>query len=612
MSHDAHNDSASGTPLAEIEEYEPLFKDEEKEDAKRPLTAADHLKRPELEKHRFPSHDIWEDTPDSLRLETTVEHEQEPEETPTQSRPSTSSAAMFETPEKEAARKGEILESERLDFLSDPSKGYAKPKFATHLREEAGRPGMRQRFPSHDIWEDTPDSLRLETTVDAPQSPQDEPSPIEPRSLASIATNTMNVQGAGRPSSLATTAPVIPSRPGQVTENQQQPSVPSVPARPVRAHQVPTFDIEPSSEKPTEASPTDRKAPSIPDRPKPQIPARPARGSGDDHPSGATATGVDAGSPTSSDKSISAASQPKPAAPPRPATSSSKFASLKAGFMNDLNSRLQLGPQAPPKPQPTAEDAAAQDEEKAPLSDARKGRAKGPARRKPAASGVEDETSSATPSTGAKFSITTPWTVWSISSSVSQADLTLGNHAKAHTPNAPQLNEHPTASPLARNTAGESLQSAADAPKTTSGALAHGGDAAMDARAHAEESAKRDELAGYREASIGAPGDVPEQDAEKPLSAYVTLLPQREAAKSQQHEEQHEQQHGSHSEAQVEDFDVPGAFPEEEEAGSSAKNAMTSHGMQTGEMVVNAGGDKRTVYLQGEAQTGADAIAPAS
>ena len=41
---------AESTPLEDLEEYEPLFPDEERSGAaaKKPLTAADRLKRPEL------------------------------------------------------------------------------------------------------------------------------------------------------------------------------------------------------------------------------------------------------------------------------------------------------------------------------------------------------------------------------------------------------------------------------------------------------------------------------------------------------------------------------------------------------------------------------------
>ena len=72
----------------------------------------------------------------------------------------------------------------------------------------------------------------------------------------------------------------------------------------------------------------------------------------------------------------------KPTVPARPG--GSKIAALQAGFMSDLNNRLKLGPQGPQKPaEPTEEEKV---EEKAPLADARKARAKGPARRKPAVS----------------------------------------------------------------------------------------------------------------------------------------------------------------------------------------------------------------------------------
>jgi len=64
----------------------------------------------------------------------------------------------------------------------------------------------------------------------------------------------------------------------------------------------------------------------------------------------------------------------------------SKIAALQAGFMSDLNQRLRLGPQAPKKEEPTAEEEVEEVKEKAPLSDARKGRARGPQRRAPAKS----------------------------------------------------------------------------------------------------------------------------------------------------------------------------------------------------------------------------------
>jgi len=58
---------------------------------------------------------------------------------------------------------------------------------------------------------------------------------------------------------------------------------------------------------------------------------------------------------------------------------------MQSSFMNDLNSRLKLGPKAPPAKEPESEA----EEEKAPLVDAHKSRAKGPARRKPAGAAVD-------------------------------------------------------------------------------------------------------------------------------------------------------------------------------------------------------------------------------
>jgi hypothetical protein len=58
---------------------------------------------------------------------------------------------------------------------------------------------------------------------------------------------------------------------------------------------------------------------------------------------------------------------------------------LQSGFMLDLNKRLQLGPQAPKKEEVVPVETE-EEKEKAPLVDARKGRARGPARRAPAKS----------------------------------------------------------------------------------------------------------------------------------------------------------------------------------------------------------------------------------
>jgi hypothetical protein len=166
ISHDdAHHGSGVGTPLEEIEEYEPLFSEEDEK--KRAAAMADKLKkRPGLAQHHFPSQDIWEDTPDSLRYTADVD-------TPEEARAAASvqqvpAASLFESPEKEQNRITQNPET----MLSD-NKTFAKPHFKPGVQNEHiyGRPGIN-RFPSSDIWEDSPDSMRLETTVGGPQEPE--------------------------------------------------------------------------------------------------------------------------------------------------------------------------------------------------------------------------------------------------------------------------------------------------------------------------------------------------------------------------------------------------------------------------------------------------------
>ena len=442
ISHDDREDIH--TPLEDVEEYEPLFPEDENKTTMRLNNTADRFKqRPDI-KRRFPSQDIWEDTPNSLQLQATVSTpEPEPESLVDQSSqvPKTPSAT-FETPEAEAARKGVVSEEDRAKLIPKEER-WAKSNFKPHLRDEMERPGLKQRFPSRDIWEDSPDSARLETTVDGPQS-EELRSPQDAGLEAGAVVITSGRPDEGKISgkqpregatagAAAVEKPSIPPRPvksknAEAPPESASPVPPSVPARPAqRLHQVPPADIPPSktfiksplSEKP--ASPTEtREAPGLPAKSKPQVPARPTKPESRDggplsKTTSATSIGSNDGSidaPSSISKSIAPqppVPKPKPAIPARPL--GGKIAALKAGFLSDLDKRLQLGPQAPPKPQEKAmEDDQA---EKAPLADARKGRAKGPARRKPAASpSAADETKT----TVRKLEIVEPWTVWQISS----------------------------------------------------------------------------------------------------------------------------------------------------------------------------------------------------
>jgi hypothetical protein len=384
ISHEERPGSGMGTPLEEIEEYEPLFPED---DDKNAAPTKKFPSRPGLAQHHFPSQDVWEDTPASLQFTTSVETP-EPSHDATASNESPPPAAVFETPEQEQKRR-----QAGGSMLSD-SKTFVKPHFRPGVQGEVERPGV-QRFPSHDIWEDTPDSMRLETTVSGPQEPEIM-SPDDERPTTTALPHSQDDNNARATTGMTQLMrPHIPSRPVRSSKLSQDitPEIAPVDTQDSRAKEVPDLGAL------TESSPTKTRAPSIPDRPKPTIPARPSR------------------SPKPDDsRAISPEQTPvpkaKPAVPARPANS--KFANLKSGFMNDLASRIQLGPTGPPpkpkEPEPELE------EPKAPLVDARKSRAKGPARRKPAASpsGAAAAPPTAKPLT---FSFSTPITVWHIDAS---------------------------------------------------------------------------------------------------------------------------------------------------------------------------------------------------
>ncbi|KAI9725282.1 MAG: hypothetical protein M1828_003297 [Chrysothrix sp. TS-e1954] len=457
--HDHHD---TGTPLEEIEEYEPLFVDD---DDGRKIAVPDKLKhRLDLEKRRFPSQDIWEDTPTSLQLQTTVETpEQSPQIKQMSPSDTNKTSSTFEHPDKEQERKGEVLESERLDFLSDERKGFAKPKFGTHLQEEAShRPGMSQRFPSRDIWEDTPDSLSLHTTVGGTSPPEAQKMPA-----TSSMTQIVSKENDREEASLAG-KPAVPDRP---TRTKPQSAVATT-VQTARQGSGSSDTTSPSDSKVT--SPTERRAPSIPDRPKPQVPARPARTSGTarsmEEPSTDLSKQASQTSTGSNDESALASSPPtktKPTVPSRPHAGSSKIASLKAGFMNDLNSRLQLGPQPSKVPAASAEekDEPREVEEK-PLADARKGRARGPARRKPAVSPDPSTANAAAPGSDVKLSIATPKTTWHIPNDV-HAMLHVGIPMAHHSPSTSAPSATVMDSSIAPEAASAAITETSNMPTTS-------------------------------------------------------------------------------------------------------------------------------------------------
>ncbi|KAL8670292.1 MAG: hypothetical protein Q9168_005162 [Polycauliona sp. 1 TL-2023] len=588
-SHDDREDLH--TPLEDVEEYEPLFPDDDGKDT-HSNPAVERFKRREMMKRRFPSQDIWEDTPNSLQLQATVSTPEPTEETAVTG--SKQPSATFESPEVEGARKGEATEAERVKMIPREER-LAKSSFKPHIRDEMHRPGMIQRFPSRDIWEDSPDSARLETTVDGPQD-TDVTSPVEDDGLKAGAV----VQTSGRPSeaklmgnqtregatagSAAIEKPTIPPRPTKhkaenadvVTQSPVQ-----LPARPPRRlHQVPPAEIPPPPTKSAETSPTEtRKAPTLPDRPKPQVPARPAktvaRDSSESVPLSKTtsATSTGSGGPREEARGLTSpppAPKPKPSVPARPA--GGKIAALKAGFMSDLNKQLQVGPQGPKKEEKPVEEEEKEAEEKAPLADARKGRARGPARRKPVTAST-----SATREQGesqvdvSKWAIRAPQAIWE-----SENGSIIIISSKAASPQ-PLTDNIP--SPIERP----------EAPTPTAAATAHG----------------------------DITGDVPA------MEALGEAIPSTEKISA------NEELHSSHDPSAVKEAEISDLLQDDPQAhkttlsesetltsmapATTAPPDMTSESIQTGttEVAENAGPEKQeklTAYLGGEAQKGEDII----
>ncbi|KAK4902768.1 hypothetical protein LTR27_000707 [Elasticomyces elasticus] len=395
ISHDEHHGSGLGTPLEEIEEYEPLFPEEEDEEGQPKKVAK---KRPGLAEHHFPSQDVWEDTPSSLQYQAYV-HTPEPEAQATseQTNPvDANPAKVFETPEQEEARKTE----NPADMTSD-SKTFSKPHFKPGVMDDLnnGRPGMQRRFPSQDIWEDTPDSATFTTTVSSPQMDEARSPPEDRPTTAAMPGSHEDETSRSTTGFTQVARPSVPSRPERKSKLAQEIKPDSDP----REKEVPDLGS-------TKEQVPDRTKPMIPERPKPSVPARPTRGSNSDSAEGAPLSkpmsAASAGSGVANDTVTSPPAQKvKPAVPARPA--GSKIAALQSGFMNDLNNRLKLGPQGPPPKvkEPETEDL---DTPKEALTDARKSRAKGPARRKPAAS------PSAAGFSSSDFSFSTPTTLWHI------------------------------------------------------------------------------------------------------------------------------------------------------------------------------------------------------
>lgn len=372
------------TPLEDVEEYEPLFPEDEGSAPNKEQLTPDQI---EKMKHRFPSKDIWEDAPSSAHYTATVSTPDLAEE---ESKKDVPSRQYAETPAHLWARRQEELAEKELTHPDAFLWRNQKPTWIGHqphlAQEVAQRPKNSHKFPSRDIWEDTPDSLKLETTVSGPQA--EAPSPVDNK------------------------PPELPGRPQRKpTDSQEKPGVP---------------------ERPKSKSPEETSKPAIPDRPKPQIPARPAKAS---PPPAAAST--DAPAPKA-----------KPPVPARPM--GNKIAALQAGFMSDLNKKLGLGPKPPKPKEEEKEEAAEEPKEKAPLADARKGRARGPQRRAPAAVSPAPAPASSSASSDPavkqpKLAFATTVTVWSVDPET-DGEVLVGEASPAETeekPAAPVVEESP-------------------------------------------------------------------------------------------------------------------------------------------------------------------------
>ncbi|TLS25229.1 hypothetical protein PpBr36_07072 [Pyricularia pennisetigena] len=368
------------TPLEDVKEYEPLFPEEEKSEKQPPKPESPTTTRKaEERKHKFPSRDIWEDAPDSVHgtaeVSTPDVQEQQDDYEDDGRIPRAIPPRDSDTPAQAFARRQEELaEAESRNNPDAFLYRTQKPSWVqgqSHLAKEfTSRSSSAQsahsthHFPSRDTWEDTPDSLLLETEVsreqDEVEDDEEQQSATEPKQ-----------------------APEMPQRPvRKFTDPSEKPAIPE---RPKPKH---TSSDDGSVSKPI-----------VPERPKPQVPARPQRQS--------------SGSSNKEGEPAAPVAKTKPPVPARPV--GGKIAALQAGFMADLNKRLQLGPQAQKHEEPAKEEEPPVEQEKAPLVDARKGRARGPQRRAPARSPVPPAATSAAPEKEAvSFSFSTPMSFFSI------------------------------------------------------------------------------------------------------------------------------------------------------------------------------------------------------
>ncbi|EQL01086.1 hypothetical protein OCS_03195 [Ophiocordyceps sinensis CO18] len=444
------------TPLEDVKEYEPLFSEEVKEERQRQEPADENHLR-----HHFPSRDVWEDAPSSVHYTAEVSTPERPEQI--MRRPSTQHEDRPITPAQAFAQYQERLaEKEATGRTNSLPISEEKPTWISHqphLSPQKVGKCSANRFPSRDVWEETPESQLQEAIVSG--SPTDGDNPDSAARLA-------------KKSSDPSETPAIPDRP-KLRQSSGDNSV--------------------------------KPRPPVSDKPKPHVPPRPTKSSPGDSKDAPT-------------------SKSKPAVPSRPV--GGKIAALQAGFMSDLNKRLQLGPQAPRK-EDIAEDEVVEEEEKAPLSDARKGRARGPQRRAPAAKAPAAATSSpAAKASAITLTFSIPQTSWSLDPD--DGDIAVGTENEATPDTGTEVEESPEPAHLDKadvRTGGQSQAGLVDEPQTmnlahgATKAVAQGGELETPAQSSHAESEEKTETKSPEEPAVEDKTLVANMAGESVLEATV-------------------------------------------------------------------------------------------
>ncbi|CAK7232737.1 hypothetical protein SBRCBS47491_008373 [Sporothrix bragantina] len=353
------------------EYYEPLFKDDGK-----PAKATSVKSFGAEDAPRFPSRDVWEDAPNSAHF--------------------TAEVSTPDMPVTQEEREGFVSHRPAESRTETPAQAFARQQEELAEKELQGADAFAENRKPHKMSSTT--KAKKEVLAPAGNTHAPNSSPV-PANVSSLRRPQLGQRFPSRdvwedvPESLQLQTVVSNPQEEEEAPSPIEPSKPQVPQRPVRK------GTDPSS--PTK--------PPVSDKPKPVVPARPVR--------------QQAASPEESESAPKA----KPAVPARPF--GGKIAQLQANFMSDLNKKLKIGPQSLKKEEPAEAAEEAPEAEKAPLVDARKGRARGPQRSAPRAAAVTSAPAPAAAPLSLAFSTTT--TLYSIDPEDGGLIVTSGKIAEA-------------------------------------------------------------------------------------------------------------------------------------------------------------------------------------